>query len=145
VNSCEMYLVDTNILLEVILSRPRKEPCKDHLRSLQKGRRKGMTTEFTIYSIMIILESFNRTQELRTFLLSLAAYKGFIIHTLTLSELVRAVDESVHRSLTIEDAVQYAAASEAKAEAIISFDKHFDGLDIPRLEPQEAVRVRKTR
>ena len=103
-----------------------------------------MTTEFPIYSIMIILESFNRTQELRTFLLSLTAYKGLIIHAITLSEMVKAVDESVHHSLTIEDAVQYVAASEVKAEAIISFDKHFEGLDIPRLEPQEAVRVRKT-
>ncbi|RLE84578.1 MAG: VapC toxin family PIN domain ribonuclease, partial [Thermoprotei archaeon] len=65
-----MYLIDTNIFLEVMLSRKRSEECKRLLTMLREGKIKGITTDFTIYSIMILLEKFNRLSELKRFLLS---------------------------------------------------------------------------
>jgi predicted nucleic acid-binding protein len=38
-----------------------------------------------------------------------------------------------------DDALQYYVAKKLGANAIISFDKHFDGLDVPRLEPKDAI------
>ena len=47
----KMYLVDTNIFLEVLLSRPRNEECKDFLRSIKDGRKSGVVTDLTIHLI----------------------------------------------------------------------------------------------
>ena len=34
-----------------------------------------------------------------------------------------------------DDTLQYYVAKKMGAEVIVSFDRHFDGLDIPRIEP----------
>jgi len=130
-----MYLVDTNIFLEVLLSRTRKEECKKLLRSLKDGKRSGIITDFTIHSIIVIMDGLNRLNELKTFLLSLLAYKGLHIHHTTITDEVKATEFSVERKLDMDDAIQYSSALSANADAIISFDKHFDGLKIPRVEP----------
>mgnify|MGYP001101272936 CR=1 FL=1 len=130
-----MYLVDTNIFLEVLLSRTRKEECKKLLRSLKDGKKRGIVTDFTIHSIIVVMDGLNRLNELKTFLLSLLAYKGLHIHHTTITDEVKATEFAVERKLDMDDAIQYSSALSANADAIISFDKHFDGLNIPRVEP----------
>jgi len=131
-----MYLIDTNIFLEVMLSRPKKESCKRFLNLLKTGKEVGVITEFSIYSIMIIMASFTKKKELKTFLSSLSAYKGLNIYTTTLSEKVKAVDISLKNKLDIDDSIQYSVALTLDIQGIVSFDKHFDGLKIPRIEPE---------
>jgi predicted nucleic acid-binding protein len=103
-----MYLIDTNIFLEVLLSRSRKDDCKKFLTALYKGEKTGIITDFTIHSIIVIMRNF-KLHELKTFLLSLTAYKGLIVYN--------------------------AVALSTEADAILSFDKHFNNLSIPREEP----------
>lgn len=131
-----MYLVDTNIFLEVLLSRTRKEECKKLLRSLRDGKKSGIVTDFTIHSIIVTMDGLNRLKELKTFLLSLLAYKELHIHHTTIADEVRATEIAVERNLDMDDAIQYSSALSTNADAIASFDKHFDGLEIPRVEPQ---------
>jgi predicted nucleic acid-binding protein len=38
-----------------------------------------------------------------------------------------------------DDTPQYYVAKKLGASGIVSFDRHFDGLDIPRLEPGKIV------
>jgi predicted nucleic acid-binding protein len=54
-----MYLIDTNIFLEVMLSRPKKEACKHFLNHLKMGKETGIVTEFSIYSIINFLIYFS--------------------------------------------------------------------------------------
>ncbi len=58
-----------------------------------------------------------------------------------LSDEVRAVDSSLNLKLDMDDAIQYTVAKKLGAKAIVSFDKHFEDLDIPRVEPKQVVRV----
>ncbi len=44
-----MYLVDTNIFLEVLLSGGRKEECKIFLSLLRNGEKIGVVTDFSIH------------------------------------------------------------------------------------------------
>jgi len=134
-----MYLIDTNIFLEVMLSRKRSEECKRLLTMLREGKIKGIATDFTIYSIMILLEKFNRLSELKRFLLSLTAYKGLLIYVLSITDKVRAVEEAKKGKLDLDDALQYVSALSVKAKAIVSFDKDLDRLKIPRVEPKDIV------
>jgi predicted nucleic acid-binding protein len=119
-----------------MLSRPKSEACKRFLNLLKMGKEVGIVTEFSIYSIMVIMAGFAKKKELRTFLSSLSAYKGLSIYTATLLDKVKAVDISLKNNLDIDDSIQYSAALTLDVQGIISFDKHFNGLEIPRIEPE---------
>jgi predicted nucleic acid-binding protein len=47
----------------------------------------------------------------------------------------KAVEIAAEKGLNMDDAVQYASALSSNVDSIVSFDKHFDGLEISRLEP----------
>ena len=131
-----MYLVDTNVFLEVFLLRRKKDECERFLESLWKGEKRGFTTDFSIHTILVVLGALKRWEELRIFISTLPAYKGLSIYTTTPADELMAVELSSKGVLDIDDAVQYSAALALGAKGVVSFDKHFDGLDIPRLEPQ---------
>ena len=44
------------------------------------------------------------------------------------------------RSPDFDDALQYYVAKTLGAEAIVSYDRHFDKLDVPRIEPSELIK-----
>lgn len=132
-----MYLVDTNIFLEVLLSRARKGECKKLLRLLRDGKKSGIVTDFTIHSIIVTMDSLNKLTELKTFLLSILAYKGLHIHHTTITDEINATEIAVQQKLDMDDDIQYSTALSTNAEAIISFDKHFSNLKTPRMEPHQ--------
>ncbi len=135
-----MYLIDTNIFLEVMLSQEREEECKILLQMLRKGKVKGVVTDFTIHSIIVLLSRFKKLKELRNFLQSLTAYKGLYIYTTSIAEEIKATKIAEEKGLDMDDAIQYAVALSINAKAIISFDKDFDNLEIPRKEPKEVIK-----
>ncbi|MBO3833311.1 MAG: type II toxin-antitoxin system VapC family toxin [Candidatus Brockarchaeota archaeon] len=134
-----MYLVDTNIFLEVMLSQARSKECEVFLKSVKEGVSKAFITDFSIYSIMIIMSGLSKLDELKVFLSSLSAYRGLAIHRNGLKELLRAVETMKEKHLDLDDAIQYSAAMSLGVKAIVSFDKHFDGLEVPRAEPARLV------
>lgn len=134
-----MYLVDTNIFLEVLLSRPRKEECKKLLKTLRDGKNSGIITDFTIHSIIVIMDELKKHNELKKFLLSLTAYKGLHVYQTNIADEAKATELATAQKLDMDDAIQYSSALSANADAIISFDKHFNGLKIPRVEPQSTT------
>jgi predicted nucleic acid-binding protein len=130
-----VLLIDTNIFLEVLLSRARVEESKELLASLRDGKKNGAITDFTVHSIIVIMERFGKLSELKTFLSSLPAYKGLFVYSTTLSDEIRSTEIALKRKLDMDDAIQYSSALSLGATGIVSFDKHFDGLEVPRLEP----------
>lgn len=63
-----MYLVDTNIFLEVLLSQKRKGECKGFLRLLKDGKENGIVTDFTIHSLIVNMNQISKLRELKTLL-----------------------------------------------------------------------------
>lgn len=131
----EKYLIDTNIFLEVMLSRRKKAECANFLRMLRDGRANGFVTDFSIHSMMIILENFKKREELKNFLKSLFGYRGLKVYSTSIHDEVTAVDICSENKLDLEDAIQYSAALSLGVDAILSLDKHFEDLEIPRKEP----------
>ena len=130
-----MYIVDTNIFLEVLLAQNRKDECEDFLNSLRTGKKTGIITDFTVHSIIVIMSNFNRIRELKLFLFSLTAYKGLKIYHITLTNEINAAEIALNQNLDMDDAIQYSTALALNVEAIVSLDKHFNNLKIPRKEP----------
>jgi len=132
-----MYLVDTNIFLEVLLARKRKSECKKFLKFLKDGRIEGIVTDFTVHSIIVLMDHFKKLDKLKVFLSSLRGYKGLHVYTTSLMDELNAVDIALENGLDMDDAIQYAVALKFNVKAIVSFDRHFDDLKIPRLEPSK--------
>lgn len=131
-----MYLIDTNVFLEVLLLRSRKDDCEYFLRLVHEGKKKAIVTDFSIHTILVIMGGLKRWRELKLFLSTLPTYRGLEIYTTSLADELKAADVGAKMKLDVEDAIQYSAAMAVGAEGIVSFDKHFDGLKIPRLEPR---------
>jgi predicted nucleic acid-binding protein len=100
---------------------------------------KVFITDFSIYSIMLIMSSHSKVKELKTFLSSLSAYKGLAIYRSRLTDMLGAVETMEGKGLDMDDAIQYSAAIASGVKAIVSFDEHFDGLDVPRAEPARLI------
>ncbi|MEM2910824.1 MAG: type II toxin-antitoxin system VapC family toxin [Nitrososphaerota archaeon] len=129
-----MHLIDTNIFLEVLLGRERSEECKQLLRLVRDGKINALVTDFTIHSMIVLMDGFKRLDALKTFLASLTAYRGLKIHYTSLADELTAVEIALTQGLDMDDAIQYSAALSSNAESIVSFDKHLDGLKTPRNE-----------
>ncbi|MFQ5951227.1 MAG: type II toxin-antitoxin system VapC family toxin [Candidatus Geothermarchaeales archaeon] len=134
-----MYLLDTNVFLEVLLSRRRKRECKQLLNLLKTGEETGVATDFSIHSIMLVMDGLGKLPELGTFVASLSAYRGLLVYADTLEDKIRAVSTSQEEELDIDDSIQYSVAKELKVRGIVTFDRDFDDLDIPRLEPRDVL------
>lgn len=134
------YLIDTNIFLEVMLSRRRKEECKDFLKQISAGKIRGILTDFSLYSLMLIMASYRKYSEIKKFLSSLAAYKGLFIYNCSLDDKINSIDVVLNEGLDVDDSIQYAAALSLRTKAIVSFDAHFDGLKVTRKEPAEILK-----
>ena len=132
-----MYLIDTNIFLEVLLKQERSERCKVFLYKILTGELEAIVSDFSIYSIVIRMEHENRgTEQIKKFLSSLESYKGLRIHSLSLHEKICATDLMKEYSLDFDDALQLQAALSNNIKEIISFDDDFDSIQIiKRIEP----------
>jgi len=117
------------------LARDRKDECKRFLSELRDGKKQAIVTDFTIHSIIVVMNSLRRLEALKVFLQSLTVYKGLSIFFTGISTEIRAVEYALKKGLDMDDAVQYAAAQSANVECIVSYDKHFDNLEIPRKTP----------
>lgn len=132
-----MLLIDTNIFLEVMLAQTKRKACMEFLNSVREGKRKAAVTDFTIYSIMIILDGRGKLRELDRFLRSLSMYKGLTPYATSLEDKVDAVELAASGEFDVDDAVQYASARSLRAKAVVSLDKDFDNREIPRTDPAE--------
>lgn len=121
-----MFPIDTNIFLEVMLARAKRTACIAFLESVKTGREKAAVTDFTIYSIMIILDSHGKLRELDRFLRSLSAYKGLALYAASLEDKLEAVELADNNEFDIDNAVQYASARSIRAKAKKKTAKTFD-------------------
>lgn len=85
------------------------------------------------------MDALKKLKELKTFLSSLVAYKGLHIFFTNLPIEVKAVELALKKGLNMDDAIQYSVALSIKADCIVSYDKHFDNLEIPRKAPEELI------
>jgi len=139
------YLIDTNIFLEVLLKRKRKEECKIFLTRVKTGEINAIFSHFALYSIEILLSSQKKYNGLRKFLRSLTRYKGLIIYNTKLSEQLKIIDLMKKYALDFDDALQMCVALTNQVTEIVSFDPHFDGefkdINFKRLEPKNVKEI----
>jgi len=133
-----VYLIDTNIFLEVLLGRKNKDECISLFKMIERGEVKAFTTSFVIHSIEVIMDNFKKINELRIFLEVIAEFKGLEIYSTDIKDEISAID-MMKEGLDFDDALQSYIATKLGAK-IVSFDKHFDKVrGLERLIPKNIV------
>lgn len=131
-----MFLIDTNIFLELFLDREKADECEKFLEGVSNGDLEAVVTRFSVHAIEAIL---NNPKLILIFLRNIENSLGLTIYDTTIDEEMAISMIMEEKKLDFDDALQYYVAKKLGVEAIVSFDKHFDKLDIPRKEPIEII------
>lgn len=121
-----MYLVDTNIFLEILLKQEKSGKAKEFLASVNTEQ--IFISDFSLYSIGIILNKLNRMNSFELFL------KGIIIDVIPIlslnsEDLLNINTITKDYKLDFDDAYQYLIAKKNNL-GIITFDKDFSRSDL---------------
>ncbi len=131
-----MYLIDTNIFLEVLLDQERSAECQELLETLQNREVLFYVSSFTIHSIEVILERNELYEPLMDFLYDIHKTKGLKRFDTDTLEEMEAIKLAQKLNLDCDDAIQYYICKTYNFK-IVSFDKHFDSTDVERIEPKD--------
>ena len=134
-----MILLDTNVFLELMLGQSKAADCEALLDAVSKGKIEAVVTHFTVHAVEAVLSS---GEALLTFLRNLENSLGLTVFETGVAEEISVAMFTKRESLNFDDALQYYVAKRLGAEAIVSYDKHFDKLDVPRIEPSHFIKKR---
>ncbi len=129
-----MLLLATNIWLELLLDQERS----DEVRRLIDDNDPAdlAISEFTLYSIAVILGRNRRYDLFDDFLSDVLVTSGVTRICLDSAELQQASSVMARFGLDFDDAYQYVASS-ARNCTLVTFDKDFDKTDIEHRTPSE--------
>lgn len=119
-------------MLELLLGQTKALECRRLLDRIATGRTQAMMTHFSLHAIEAVLNDPDLNLKLLRNIensLGLSLYYTSIEDEMSAAILMKEIGRD------FDDTLQYYVAKKMGAEAIVSFDKHFNGLDIPRIEP----------
>jgi predicted nucleic acid-binding protein len=134
-----MYLLDTNIFLEVLLDQEQADECVMLLELVRDGKERAVVTSFTLHSIEVILCGIKKREVLERFLSGLLRFEGLTIFATTLADETEIVRKMEALRLDFDDCLQYYVAELFGLE-LVSFDTDFDRTKIGRIEPKDMVK-----
>jgi len=122
-----------------MLGQSKAADCEALLDAVSKGKIEAVVTHFTVHAVEAVLSS---GEALLTFLRNLENSLGLTVFETGVAEEISVAMFTKRESLNFDDALQYYVAKRLGAEAIVSYDKHFDKLDVPRIEPSHFIKKR---
>jgi len=132
-----MYLLDTNIFLELILDQEKADDVEKFLRSVQKE--KLYISEFSLYSVGIILFRQKLYDIFIRFVDDLIFTYGIHLVKLAPKDIKQLVEAAKQFNLDFDDAYQYTIA-ELYDLKIVSFDSDFDRTKRGRKTPEDILK-----
>ena len=132
-----MYLLDTNIIIELLLGRDRAKEIKSLFQQIHYINL--FLTDFALHSVGVILERHKLHELIIKLAEDLRAVESPRLISLDIDDFNDIVDSAIKFKLDFDDAYQYVAATKYDL-TIISFDKDFDRTDRGRKTPGELLR-----
>lgn len=132
------FLVDTNVWLELLLEQEEAGAVRQFLQTIE-ARRLAMT-EFSLYSIGIILTRLNKDDVFGDFLSDTIDNSGVGRIRLDIADLKLMLTARRQFHLDFDDAYQYVAAEKYNL-TVVSFDSDFDQTERGRKTPAEVLGV----
>ncbi|HDI32157.1 MAG TPA: PIN domain-containing protein [Thermofilum sp.] len=128
-----MYLIDANIILELLYKRSRWKESYKFLNKIKAGEVRAYMLHFTLHGVSAIL---GKPELVSHFLSEILTWRGLTIVDLPVEEELMASELARRTGLDFDDGLQYYYAKKAGTQ-IVSFDKDFDKIDVRRVEPRE--------
>lgn len=132
-----VFLIDTNIFLEILLDQEHAEDCLKLFEWLQREKTTVLLTIFTLYSIGIILTRDRKFESWDSFL-RICDHNGFIVIPTNFQDELDIQKACIKFGIDLDDAHQYWTAKSWDAR-LVSFDKDFDSTDLQREEPKSIL------
>lgn len=136
-----MFLVDTNVFLEVLLEQENSKTAEEFL--LKTPPELIHVSDFTLYSIGIIMTRAKKREEFLKFTEDVLINAGFTLLRLPPLEFKGAIRAIERFNLDFDDAYQYHLA-ELYNLRIVSFDSDFDKTERGRVTPRDALKLVET-
>lgn len=133
-----MYLIDTNVWLEVLLDQEKSEEAKRFLKIIPS--QKLFITDFSLHSIAIILVRLKEAKVLEKFIQDLFINGDVFLIGLPPEDIYDVISVIQKFNLDFDDAYQYIAA-EKYGLTIVSFDSDFDKTHRGRKTPKELLKI----
>ena len=132
IGGVNLYLIDTNIWLEILLEQEKSREAKEFLSKLHPSE--IIISEFSLYSLGVILTRLGKNKLFEEFVTDSLIESG--IRSISLEakdfyDLIRNMDDF---NLDFDDAYQLTVAEEFNF-TIISFDSDFDKTKVGRKTP----------
>jgi len=134
-----MYLIDANIVLEVLYKLERWQEAANFLNKVKRGEITAYMLHFTIHAISAIL---GKPAPVSRFIREITTWRGLGIIETSLEEEFAASENAINIGLDFDDALHYYAAKKRKL-TIVSYHKDFDRTDLDRKEPKDVSSHRK--
>jgi predicted nucleic acid-binding protein len=131
-----MYLVDTNVWLELLLLQERSTEVRQFLQSIDAD--KLSMTEFALNSIGLITTRLRKQDVFEAFISDILEDSAVRRVCLSSHDLRRVLSVMKKFKLDFDDAYQYVAA-ERNGLVLVSFDSDFDRTDIKRKTPEDIL------
>lgn len=129
-----MYLVDTNVWLEIILDLDKSDEAKHFLKSADASHLN--ITDFSFYSIGIFLLRSKKHDAFLRFVEETFTQVGVTLVRLNVTDMYKLVQAGQRFNLDFDDAYQYAVAEKFDLQ-IVTFDADFDRTERGRRTPSE--------
>jgi uncharacterized protein len=131
-----MFLLDTNVWLELLLEQKDAEQVRALLES--EASQRFALTDFSLHSIGVILMRLKKDKVFLDFLSDTLEESGVRLLRLDTADLTRAPGVCSKFRLDFDDAYQYLAA-EKYGMVLVSFDSDFDRTERGRKTPATAT------
>lgn len=132
-----VYLIDTNIFLEILLDQPRAADCTRLLNHLYEEGIPIVASIFSIHSVLIHLVNRKKFEKIEDFVSKIKKSEHILLYHDEIEEHVDIATVCSKTGLDFDDGMQYYIAQRLNCEAIISYDPDFDRMDIPRKTPKD--------
>lgn len=131
-----MYLLDTNILLEILLKQPQANSAKRFMRAATPGQLH--LSDFSLHSLGVRLIKLQRFSTLERLASDLIIGGGIRILRLDAADLSAVAECAKKYGLDFDDAYQYIIAERFDL-VIVTFDLHFDATPRGRKTPKDLI------
>ena len=119
-----MYLIDTNIFLEILLEQDNADKCTEFFETAAKQQTTCLVTSYSIHSIETILSNLKRFPALIGFLEDLLDNQWIRPYHTTPEEELSVIRSLPTTGLDFDDGLQYHVAKKFNA-TIVTYDRHF--------------------
>lgn len=132
-----MYVLDTNVVLEMLRDREKSSNCREVMQKAYEGDIELLLPSFNLHGVEAMTQ--DRPERLEKLLKNIRDSLGIEVKQTSTEEEIEAVNLSRDLDLTFEDALQIKVARLAECQGILSYDTDFDSTAIERLEPRELL------